>query len=176
MPEQRPVARVMSDDQWNTVVRFAVTPSVNVVLQRPDGSVLFVLRKNEPCKDQWWVPGGRVRNGERAIDATKRIVREEVGIAEEDLQSLHVLDRYQEEIFPVDTLDRAIVDTHYGPNIQSIHYWGTAAYARVPADCAVTIDTQSDDFQWLKDIPPSHAIQMGYFRMLKEAGIETLPV
>src|SRR3989442_14241752 len=43
-------------------------------------SVLLVKRNNEPNKGRWALPGGVVKGGERVEDATRREVKEEVGL------------------------------------------------------------------------------------------------
>src|SRR2546427_9783459 len=43
-------------------------------------SVLLVKRNNEPNKGRWALPGGVVKVGEGVEDATRREVKEEVGL------------------------------------------------------------------------------------------------
>jgi len=46
-----------------------------------DGNrVLLVKRKDEPAKDHWWIPGGRIYKNEKLKDAAIRKVYEETGI------------------------------------------------------------------------------------------------
>jgi len=45
-----------------------------------DGKVLLVLRKDEPAKNEWFVPGGRIFKNEKLEDAAIRKAFEEVGI------------------------------------------------------------------------------------------------
>lgn len=45
-----------------------------------DNNVLLALRNHEPFKGYWCLPGGHVEYNERAIDAVKREVKEEIGI------------------------------------------------------------------------------------------------
>ena len=44
------------------------------------GKVLLGLRKNEPLKNQWCIPGGRLLKNERLEAAVKRKAQEEVGL------------------------------------------------------------------------------------------------
>jgi colanic acid biosynthesis protein WcaH len=44
------------------------------------GAVLLVKRKDDPARGQWWVPGGRVRKGEKLRETAARKAREEAGL------------------------------------------------------------------------------------------------
>lgn len=57
-------------------------PSVGAVgwVRRGDGRMLFVVRAREPGKGRLAPPGGFVERGERAEDALRRELREEVGL------------------------------------------------------------------------------------------------
>jgi colanic acid biosynthesis protein WcaH len=58
--------------------------------------LLFLKRKNEPAKGQWWFPGGRIRKGESIEEALKREVREETGL---EISIVRLIDVYS-RIFP----------------------------------------------------------------------------
>jgi colanic acid biosynthesis protein WcaH len=45
-----------------------------------EGRLLFLRRKNEPAKGEWWFPGGRLRRGESLKKALCREVAEETGL------------------------------------------------------------------------------------------------
>jgi len=53
--------------------------SVEAVISKDD-SLLFLRRKNNPVKGQWWFPGGRIRKGETLGEALYREVKEETGL------------------------------------------------------------------------------------------------
>lgn len=44
------------------------------------GKILLAKRKNNPAKDQWWVPGGRVLKNEKLTDSVKRKAKDELGV------------------------------------------------------------------------------------------------
>jgi 8-oxo-dGTP diphosphatase len=58
-----------------------------------DGRVLLARRGKEPSRGLWSVPGGAVRLGEELKAATKREVREELGIEVELTDVVEVLER-----------------------------------------------------------------------------------
>jgi len=53
---------------------------VDGVIRNPSGQILLVKRRNEPLKNSWWVPGGRVLKGESVDRAFRRKMLEELGI------------------------------------------------------------------------------------------------
>ena len=67
------------EEEWATIVRNVPIVSVDLLVRTPDG-VLLVERTNRPAKGEWFVPGGRVRKGERLVEAVHRVAREELGV------------------------------------------------------------------------------------------------
>ena len=55
------------------------TGGARVVILDDDGRVLM-LRQHHENRDIWMVPGGGIEEGENAIDAAKREVKEETGL------------------------------------------------------------------------------------------------
>jgi len=45
------------------------------------GKLLLMLRNNEPAKDMWFTPGGRIRYGETLEQAVERKLKEETGLS-----------------------------------------------------------------------------------------------
>jgi colanic acid biosynthesis protein WcaH len=44
------------------------------------GHLLLMLRNNEPRKDLWFTPGGRIHRNESLTEAVKRVLSEETGL------------------------------------------------------------------------------------------------
>ena len=72
-------------DEWEVIVRHVPIVSVDLVVCSPDGVVLG-KRVNEPAKDEWFVPGGRVHKHERLTEAVHRIADQELGVDEVRIQ------------------------------------------------------------------------------------------
>jgi ADP-ribose pyrophosphatase YjhB (NUDIX family) len=100
-------------------------------------SVLLAKRGQEPAKGTWSLPGGAVELGEKAIDALKREIGEEVGIEIEVGGLIRVLDRILRD------QDRRI-QYHY----VIVDYWGW----KVSGEPKPGSDTSEICFVPLKDI------------------------
>ncbi|MDE1183038.1 GDP-mannose mannosyl hydrolase [Paraburkholderia sp.] len=63
------------------VVRMTPLVSIDLIVWDTAGRVLLGRRRNRPALGTWFVPGGRIRKGERLDEAFTRIVDAELGIA-----------------------------------------------------------------------------------------------
>ena len=70
-------------------------PSVEAMILK-DNSLLFLKRKNNPARGQWWFPGGRIWKGETFTETLHREVKEETGLAVDVIKFVGVYSR----IFP----------------------------------------------------------------------------
>ena len=70
-------------------------PSVEAMIVK-DNSLLFLKRKNNPARGQWWFPGGRMWKGETFKETLYREVKEETGLAVDVIKFVGVYSR----IFP----------------------------------------------------------------------------
>lgn len=83
------------DEEWATIVENVPIVSVDLVVECPEGIVLG-KRANEPAKGEWFVPGGRVRKGERLEETVHRIAQEELNIDIEIQESLGTFQHFYE--------------------------------------------------------------------------------
>lgn len=77
------------------MVRNIPIVSVDLVVECPDGIVLG-KRANEPAKGEWFVPGGRVRKGERLDEAVHRVADEELGVDVDIHEALGAFEHFYE--------------------------------------------------------------------------------
>ena len=71
---------MISDQQLLEVIKNTPLISIDIIVKNEDGRILLGLRKNEPAKGTWFVPGGRVRKDEGLDPAFSRIVGDEIGL------------------------------------------------------------------------------------------------
>jgi colanic acid biosynthesis protein WcaH len=149
---------------FRQTVRHFPMVSVNIVLQRPDGAFLFLRRKNNPVKGEWWVPGGRLLNGETIEHGILSVLEQETGLTGE---LVTVSPEYFEEIF--NTKDFSGDDwTLYDRATAHVHYLATAGLVRVSDDHAPKLDDQSTDVLWSKTLPNDHPYLRRYFTALEK--------
>lgn len=66
-------------DKYDEILRLVPIVCVDVAIAYR-GKVLLVKRRDTPCADQWWLPGGRLFKGEGLEDCVRRKAKEEVGL------------------------------------------------------------------------------------------------
>jgi GDP-mannose mannosyl hydrolase len=119
---------------------------VDGVLRDSSGRVLLVKRSNEPLKNHWWVPGGRVLKGETLQRAFRRKMHEELGLR---VKKMHCLGYYE------------AVDMHHGgidSNGGRLHSV-SVVFESVVDGANVTLDSQSSDWGYFKQLPTRFKIQ-----------------
>ena len=100
----------LSDDAFRQVVAHTPLISLDFVVTNPQGEWLLGQRVNRPAQGSWFVPGGRVRKGERLEGAARRLTRNELGQASA-LAEMRFLGVYQH--FYADSMLDPELSTHY---------------------------------------------------------------
>ena len=70
-------AAFLSHAELVTVIRLAPLIAIDLIIRDARGDVLLGLRKNEPSKDCYFVPGGMILKDERLGEAFARLVKNE---------------------------------------------------------------------------------------------------
>ena len=146
-------------DVFQKTIEYFPTVSVNILLQNNAGEFLFIKRKTEPAKDYWWVPGGRILNGETIEQAAHLILRQETGL-EGDL--VFQSPQYFEEIFDVNDFEERD-ESLYPEEVNKVHYLATAVVIKLKAG-DLKLDWTADDVMWSKTIPKNHPYLDAYFK------------
>ena len=63
--------RFLSHAEVDTVIRLAPLIAIDLVIRNARDEVLLGLRKNEPAKGCYFVPGGMILKNERLADASR---------------------------------------------------------------------------------------------------------
>lgn len=102
------------------------------------GEFLLVKRENEPLRGEYWLPGGRVRKGERLADAVQRKMREEIGVDVDIVENVGFFEEFYDK-----TKENAEGGVH------SISF----VYLVNPRSYDIKLDPQSSTWGWFKEIP-----------------------
>jgi colanic acid biosynthesis protein WcaH len=73
---------------FNEIKQVLPINAVELLIVDADENILLFKRTNEPAKDEWWLPGGRIRFTETRLDAAKRLLKEECGVENIDMKKL----------------------------------------------------------------------------------------
>ena len=66
-------------DIFTCIIKYTPLVSIDLVVENQNGQFLFGKRKNEPAKNFYFVPGGRIFKNETLKEAFQRIMYEELG-------------------------------------------------------------------------------------------------
>ncbi len=74
-------------------------------------SLLLMLRNNEPGKDLWFTPGGRIHRNETLTEAVKRVLHEETGLQPTNITQISTMSHMWPQVHTVTTYYGVEVNT-----------------------------------------------------------------
>lgn len=83
-------------NKYDEIISIFPRACVDILIIDEQQHVLLLLRKNQPEKDKWWFPGGRIHFGESRLEAARRKVKEECGLDVAHLRELATFDLFFE--------------------------------------------------------------------------------
>jgi colanic acid biosynthesis protein WcaH len=148
---------VLNDEEFSKIVRFAPLVSIDLIIRDPDRKVLVGVRNNEPAKNFYFVPGGRIRKDEKLEKAFARILTAETGCSV-DFNEARFLGVYQ-HMYPNNRFDHSGYGTHYVVLAYELNL------SRRPA---IVLDSQHCIANWmdeaeLRAAPNVHRYTKAYF-------------
>ena len=135
----------ISESLYNTIRALMPIATVDLLVMHKE-RLLLMLRNNEPGKDLWFTPGGRIFLREEIDQAVHRVLREETG-----LTSLKI--------------ERKGVMEHIWPNAESI----TVFYRVDVAEENVVMNDEHRSYRWISELEPELNIYVK--EMVKKAGV-----
>ena len=99
--------------------------------------ILLGKRKNEPLKNQWFTPGGRVFKNEAWRDCLKRVALTELGVFSDEVGEFRLMGVW-DHFYNNSALDQDI----------STHYVNLPHYAEFQSRPDITLDDQHAEFEW----------------------------
>jgi len=111
---------------------------IDAIIMNHKGQYLLVRRKNEPLKDEFWLPGGRLLKNETLHDAVHRKVLQELGIDSHIVMPIGVYE---------DFFDKSPLNAKDGLHTISIVFLVTVG------NLDISLDDQSDEWNWFDHLP-----------------------
>lgn len=136
---------ILSEQLYKTIIDNAINLCTDIFLYH-NGKMLLIRRTQEPCKGLYWPAGGRIRKGETAEQAARRIIKKELGL--EYTGILKPIGFYEDQY----SANSFISDTHY--HTLSIVYEG-----QIDDISNIFLDETADDYQLFDKMPLKFKLQ-----------------
>jgi len=95
---------------YNKIKKSMPLPCIDLLVTHK-GNLLLTLRNNEPGKDLWFTPGGRIYRNESLTEAVKRVLSEETGLQPTNITQISTMSHFWPEAHTVTTYYRVEVDS-----------------------------------------------------------------
>lgn len=129
--------RFLNHAELDTVIRLAPLVAIDLIIRNARDEVLLGLRKNEPAKGCYFVPGGMIRKSEHLAEAFARLVKNETDHAArfDDARLIGVFEHF----YPTNRSGSGGYGTHYV--VLGYEYRWPSALAPKP-------DDQHSELRW----------------------------
>ena len=145
----------LDKEVFASIIHYTPLISIDLIVENSEGKVLLGKRINEPAKDFWFVPGGRIFKDETLDAAFERTAKEEIGldIKREDAAFINVYEHFY---------DNNVFDNEF-----STHYVVLAH--KIVTDKNLVVNDQHEKYEWfdkeiLLDRDDVHKYTKNYFK------------
>jgi colanic acid biosynthesis protein WcaH len=129
----------LSEEEFAEVTKNTPLVSIDLIVRNKQNEILLGLRKNDPARGYWFVPGGRICKDEELDHAFKRIAKNELklDIERKDAELLGAYDH----IYPENKFGEKDFSTHY-----------VALGHKIPNAYSLKLseDSQHSAYKWFK--------------------------
>ena len=141
-----------------TIIEDAPLVSIDLIVTDSGGQLLVGKRVNEPAKDAWFVPGGRIKKDETLPDALNRIASAELELSNITWEDKNVAGVFT-HLYDTNALGIPDVTTHYvvigyrldAPHGFDIEKLPTASETKQSGFQPDRPRPQHSKFAWVKD-------------------------
>lgn len=150
---------MLNPETFKIIVNHTPLVSIDICILYED-KMLMCKRKNNPLKDEWFTPGGRIYKNETIDAALQRICNIELGLSGFNLKDFILLGAW----------DHMFGNSIFGKSI-STHYINLPHLLKLSYKPDIKLDTQHDSFKWttLEEISQDqiyHAYMQNYARLI----------
>jgi len=85
---------VIPQEFYRDVCRLMPIPCIDLLVTDEVGRILLLKRKNEPMRNRWWFPGGRILFHETRVQAVIRKLKEECNLESNQITELGTFDLF----------------------------------------------------------------------------------
>ncbi len=127
----------ISDEEYSIILEKSIISAVDAVIYNDKGQIFLARRTQEPCKGEWWIPGGRQNKGELPEDAVIRKIKKETGLDIKVKKLIHT--------------DDVIFDETAFPDVKTgVHYVARVYLAELEDPSQeVTLDNTQQESRWI---------------------------
>ena len=107
-----PAPLFLSDEDYKLACSLMPIVCIDLLVRDAADQVLLGFRANEPAAGSWFLPGGRIRKGEKLDDAFGRLARQELGLEATGIADARLRGVY-EHFYDTDFTGDPLAPTHY---------------------------------------------------------------
>ena len=130
--------KILNDQDWKFCVKNLPIIAIDLIIKNKKSEILMGRRSNNPAKDLFFVPGGRIFKNEKIVDAFERISLIELGkiLKINDAKFIN----YYEHFYPNSLWNQKEITTHYVVLAFKLNSTRKDNFS---------LDNQHKDFQWI---------------------------
>jgi len=131
------MANKIPDEVYEKILEYSVISAVDGIIFH-NGKVLLAKRTQEPCKGEWWIPGGKQNKNELPEDAVKRKIKNEIGIDVKVEKMIGVYD--------------VMFDKTAFPNVKTGVHYVARVYVVTPVNLEIKLDSTQKEYRWINRV------------------------